>query len=46
MNEKRFSFLTIPFEEENNYPPQCTHLQIALADLQTKICKRVQFICV
>jgi hypothetical protein len=44
MNEKRFSFLPTRNKEKRKADPHCTHLQIAQADAQTKICKRVQFL--
>ncbi|MFW5700944.1 MAG: hypothetical protein ACOC3S_02620 [Bacteroidota bacterium] len=33
----------LPFGTVGEVHAHCTHLQIALADAQTKICKRVQF---
>jgi len=33
----------LPFGSVGEAYAHCTHLQIALADPQTKICKRVQF---
>jgi hypothetical protein len=42
MKEKRFSFFADPQERKAETHAHCTHLQIALASPQTKICKRVQ----
>lgn len=42
---KSFYFASphLPFGTVGEAHPHCTHLQIAQADTQTKICKRVQF---
>jgi len=34
----------LPFGTIREAHAHCTHLQIALADTQTKICKKVQFL--
>jgi len=38
-----FADQLLPFGTVREAHAHCTHLQIALADAQTKICKRVQF---
>jgi hypothetical protein len=38
-----FTHPLLPFGTVKKAHAHCTHLQIALADSQTKICKRVQF---
>jgi len=39
-----FANALLPFGTVRVATAHCTHLQIAQADLQTKICKRVQFL--
>jgi len=38
-----FANALLPYGAIGEADTHCTHLQIALADTQTKICKRVQF---
>jgi hypothetical protein len=44
--KKKLVFATalLPFGTVGEAHAHCTHLQIALADPQTEICKRVQFL--
>lgn len=44
MKEKDLVFLPTRKKEKRKADPHCTHLQITQANLQTKICKRVQFL--
>jgi hypothetical protein len=39
-----FADALLPFGTVGDANTHCTHLQIAQADAQTKICKRVQFL--